>query len=99
MKSRGFGRPGPSSRSAAGNGFGGAAAARSSLSFFTPSPDLSKINDPNLVVSFKSLLKKSDATLVKALDEIRQYVKAQENGIEEPVIKAWVCSQTIFNSA
>ncbi|KUJ16723.1 uncharacterized protein LY89DRAFT_616218 [Mollisia scopiformis] len=83
MSSRGFGR------SAAGNGFGGATT-RSTLSFTTPPPDISKISDPNLVVSFKSLLKKNDTTLAKALDEIQTYVKSQKAGeIEDAIIKAW----------
>lgn len=91
MAGRGFGR---------GRGFGGAAAPSNvSLSFSTPPPDLSKISDPNVVVSFKGLLKKSDTTLVKSLDELRAYVKSlleSKTVLEIAIMEAWVCSQAII---
>lgn len=87
-----------------GRGFGAASSSTSRLSFSNPPPNLSQISDSNLVVSFKSLSKKNDTTLAKALDDILAFVKTHPDeeggGIEDAVIKAWVClkmaSQVIF---
>lgn len=90
MAARGFGR---------GKGFGGAAGPSAvSLSFSTPPPDLSRIGDPNIVVSFKGLLKKSDTTLVRALEEIRTYVRSmweRKTVTEAAIMEAWVRPQVI----
>ncbi|CZR66708.1 uncharacterized protein PAC_16609 [Phialocephala subalpina] len=88
----GFGRnPSTKSRFTGGRGFG-AASSTSRLSFSNPPPDLNQISDSNLIVSFKSLSKKNDTTLARALDDVLSFVKAQpeeKGGIEDAVIKAW----------
>ncbi|KAF8849447.1 hypothetical protein BDZ45DRAFT_732224 [Acephala macrosclerotiorum] len=76
-----------------GRGFGAADSSTSRLSFSNPPPNLAQISDSNLVVSFKSLSKKNDTTLAKALDDILAFVKTHPDeeggGIEDAVIKAW----------
>ncbi|KAL1859480.1 hypothetical protein Daus18300_009625 [Diaporthe australafricana] len=87
---RGFGSPTPS-------GFGGFSTQSSgsgSLSYLSEDPDLSSLSDPNIVVSFKNLLKKDNTTKSKALADLIQYTQAHPNeadgGVEEPVLEAWV---------
>lgn len=87
---RAFGSPAPS-------GFGGFATTASStgsLSYLSDTPDLSSISDANIVVSFKSLLKKDTTTKSKGLAELIQYTQAhpyeQDGGVENAILDAWV---------
>ncbi|KAI3395949.1 hypothetical protein diail_660 [Diaporthe ilicicola] len=87
---RGFGSPAPS-------GFGGfstQSTGSGSLSYLSEDPDLSSLSDPNIVVSFKNLLKKDNTTKAKALVDLIQYTQAHPNeadgGVEEAVLEAWV---------
>lgn len=87
---RAFGSPAPS-------GFGGFATTASSagsLSYLSDTPDLSSISDANIVVSFKSLLKKDTTTKSKGLAELVQYTQAhphdQDGGVENAILDAWV---------
>lgn len=85
-----FGSPAPA-------GFGGFATPSSSagsLSYLSDPPDFSSISDPNIVVSFKNLLKKDNTTKSKALVDLISYTQAhphdQDGGVEEAVLEAWV---------
>lgn len=87
---RGFGSPAPS-------GFGGfstQSTSSGSLSYLSEDPDLSSLSDPNIVVSFKNLLKKDNTTKSKALTDLIQYTQAHpseaDGGVEEAVLEAWV---------
>lgn len=87
---KGFGSPAPS-------GFGGFATPSStagSLSYLSDPPDFSSISDPNIIVSFKNLLKKDNTTKSKALADLISYTQAhpheQDGGVEEAVLEAWV---------
>ncbi|KAG8167355.1 hypothetical protein KVR01_003044 [Diaporthe batatas] len=87
---RGFGSPAPS-------GFGGFSSYSTnsgSLSYLSEDPDLSSLSDPNIVVSFKNLLKKDNTTKSKALADLIQYTQAHPNetdgGVEEAILEAWV---------
>lgn len=87
---RGFGSPAPS-------GFGGFTSnstGSGSLSYLSEDPDLSSLSDPNIVVSFKNLLKKDTTTKSKALADLIQYTQAHpseaDGGVEEAVLEAWV---------
>lgn len=87
---RSFGSPAPS-------GFGGFSTASNSagsLSYLSDPPDFSAISDSNIVVSFKSLLKKDSTTKGKALADLIQYTQAhphdQDGGVEDAVLDAWV---------
>ncbi|CAN8102471.1 unnamed protein product [Discula destructiva] len=89
-KGRAFGSPAPS-------GFGGfstASDSAGSLSYLSDPPDFSAISDSNIVVSFKSLLKKDNTTKSKALADLIQYAQAhpydQDGGVEDPILNAWV---------
>lgn len=95
-----------SSRAASGalgfgafGGFSGASqqpeAATSSLSYISEPPDLSQIFDPQIVVSFKNLLKKDSTTKTKALEELQGFITAREAGggtLEDGLLEAWVCT-------
>lgn len=73
-------------------GFGGVASTSPTLSYLTPPPDFSEI-PLEVVVSFKSLLKKASATKEKALQDIlahEQNRSSDTNGPEESVIQAFV---------
>lgn len=79
---------GPSSSGGFGSsapGFG----ATSPLSWITETPDLSQIQDPNVVVSFKGLSKKSDETRAKSLEDLQGFVR-NAGEVEEAVLEAWV---------
>lgn len=68
-------------------------AASSSLSYIAEPPDFSSISDPQVVVSFKNLLKKDSVTKAKALEEIKDYlsrIEARGGGIEDGLLEAWV---------
>lgn len=87
---RGFGA---STQSAFG-GFTANSAAGGSLSYLSDPPDLSSISDPNVIVSFKNLLKKDTTTKSKALADLIAYTQAhpheQDGGVEDAVLDAWV---------
>lgn len=66
----------------------------SSLSYIAEPPDLSKISEPQLVVSFKNLLKKDATTKTKALEDLQGFLCAQDTrsgGLEDGLIEVWVC--------
>lgn len=81
-------------RTSAFGAFSSPATSTGSLSYLSEPPDLSSISDPNVVVSFKNLLKKDGTTKSKALEDLISYVEAhpfdREGGTEEPVLEAWV---------
>lgn len=87
---RGFGSPAPSGF----GGFSSQSTSSGSLSYLSEDPDLSSLSDPNIVVSFKNLLKKDNTTKSKALADLIQYTQAHPNetdgGVEEAVLEAWV---------
>lgn len=87
---RAFGSPAPS----AFGGFATTASSAGSLSYLSDTPDLSSISDANIVVSFKSLLKKDTTTKSKGLAELIQYTQAhpheQDGGVENAILDAWV---------
>ncbi|PSR82556.1 hypothetical protein BD289DRAFT_461677 [Coniella lustricola] len=88
--SRGFGAP---TQSAFG-GFTASSGTSGSLSYLSDPPDLSSISDPNVIVSFKNLLKKDTTTKSKALADLIAYAQAhpheQDGGVEDAVLDAWV---------
>ncbi|KAK2810085.1 hypothetical protein FQN50_003279 [Emmonsiellopsis sp. PD_5] len=65
----------------------------SSLSYIAEPPDLSKISQPHVVVSFKNLLKKDTTTKTKALEDLQDFLSAQDTQsitLEDGLIEAWV---------
>lgn len=78
-----------------GSGFGGfgGSSSQSSLSYLAEPPAFTSISDPNVVVSFKNVLKKDSTTKAKALEELLSYVQAhphdQDGGVEEPILDVW----------
>jgi E3 ubiquitin-protein ligase listerin len=86
----------PFSRSVSSSPFGSSAGLFSSispLSFAQPPPDYSAISEPSVVVSFKSLLKQSEVTKRKAVDDIlalaEEHLKA-EKPLDDGIVQAWV---------
>jgi hypothetical protein len=77
-------------------------ASSANLSYLSEPPNLSSISDPNVVVSFKNLLKKDATTKSKALEDLITYTEAHpygtEGGVEEPVLEAWVRSGCCISS-
>ncbi|KAH8659186.1 hypothetical protein BGZ60DRAFT_120170 [Tricladium varicosporioides] len=95
MSKRQFKIQASSSRVAPATAFGGfgSTSARSSLSYVTEIPNLSKISDPNVVVAFKNLSKSDSTTKTKALEVLQEYVSHhpnEEGGTEDAVLLAWV---------
>ncbi len=74
----------PRKRSAGGKNFASAPArpfgafstSATRLTYLTEPPNLSGISDPNVVVSFKNVLKKDSTTKTKALEDLLAYVQA-----------------------
>ncbi|EQL34360.1 hypothetical protein BDFG_03719 [Blastomyces dermatitidis ATCC 26199] len=67
--------------------------ASSSLSYIAEPPDLSRISQPQLVVSFKNLLKKDTTTKTKALEDLQDFLCAQDTrseSLEDGLIEAWI---------
>ncbi|KAK2792620.1 hypothetical protein FQN52_003125 [Onygenales sp. PD_12] len=65
----------------------------SSLSYIAEPPDLSKISQPHVVVSFKNLLKKDTTTKTKALEDLQDFLSAQDTQsitLEDGLIEAWI---------
>ncbi|PGH37091.1 hypothetical protein GX50_00074 [[Emmonsia] crescens] len=65
----------------------------SSLSYIAEPPDLSKISQPQVVVSIKNLLKKDTTTKTKALEDLQDFLCAQETrsgSLEDGLIEAWI---------
>ena len=89
---RGFG--GFSDGTGAGtSAFGFGNIVSSPLSHVYEPPDLSGLSDPNVVVAFKNLQKKDGTTKSKALEDLQSYIRSLnsgQNGIEEPLLEAWV---------
>ncbi|POS74868.1 hypothetical protein DHEL01_v206744 [Diaporthe helianthi] len=87
---RGFGTPAPSGF----GGFSSQSTSGGSLSYLSEDPDLSSLSDPNIVISFKNLLKKDSTTKSKALADLIQHTQAHpyeaDGGVEEAVLEAWV---------
>ena len=92
-----------SSRAAAGafgsfGGFSGSTSSSgrepSSLTYVTEPPDLSRLSEPQLAITFKNFLKKDEVTRTKALDDLRSYVSAVESRsgtLDDGFLEAWVC--------
>jgi len=75
-----------------GAGFGGFTTSTTTLSYLTPPPDFSGIPQ-EVVVPFKSLLKKASTTKEKALQDVLSYVQRFESdgqSLEESVIDTYV---------
>ena len=84
---------------AASQPFGGASG--SLLSYVYEPPDLSTISEPNIVVAFKNLQKKDGTTKAKALEELQSYIASEQfkqDGVEDPVMEAWVGHDGWFHS-
>ncbi|KAG0649365.1 RING-type E3 ubiquitin transferase listerin [Hyphodiscus hymeniophilus] len=96
MSKRQFRSQASSSRAASGVVFGGFGSSSngSTLSYLTEPPNLSSINDANVVVGFKNLSKKDGTTKSKALEDLRTYVQGhpfeEGGGPEEAILEAWV---------
>ncbi|KAF2670817.1 hypothetical protein BT63DRAFT_202341 [Microthyrium microscopicum] len=73
-------------------GFGGAfTAASSPLSYLAIVPDISRIQDPNIVVIFKNLIKKDSITKARALDELHKLLTAEKPpNIDEAFLDVWL---------
>jgi E3 ubiquitin-protein ligase listerin len=71
-------------------------ASGANLSYLSEPPNLSSVSDPNVIVSFKNLLKKDATTKSKALEDLISYAEVRpyekEGGVEDPVLEAWVRS-------
>ncbi|KAL4895806.1 hypothetical protein BDV59DRAFT_173180 [Aspergillus ambiguus] len=91
-----------SSRAAAGafGSFGGfsssfstAGKEPSSLTYVTEPPDLSRLSEPQLAITFKNFLKKDEVTRTKALDDLRSYVSTVESHsgtLDDGFLEAWI---------
>ncbi|EAW07440.1 ubiquitin-protein ligase RKR1 [Aspergillus clavatus NRRL 1] len=67
--------------------------APSSLTYVTEPPDLSRIADAQLAISFKNFLKKDEVTRIRSLDEIKDFVsKVESRGgtLDEGFLDAWI---------
>lgn len=80
----GFGAPGGFSSSIGG----------SYLSYLAEPPSLAAVQDPNVIVSLKNLLKKDPTTKSKALDELVAFAQAhpfeQDGGVDKAILLVWV---------
>lgn len=70
----------------------------SSLSYISEPPSLTSISDPNVVVSFKNLLKKDPTTKARALEDLIAHAQtrpyeADHGGVEEPILEVWVSNE------
>ncbi|KAF9890319.1 hypothetical protein FE257_005985 [Aspergillus nanangensis] len=91
-----------SSRAAAGafGSFGGFSSASSttgkgpsSLTYVAEPPDLTRLSEPQLAITFKNFQKKDEVTRTKALDELRDYVSSVESqggNLDDGFLEAWV---------
>ncbi|KAG2014555.1 hypothetical protein GB937_006516 [Aspergillus fischeri] len=73
--------------------FSSAGRAPSSLTYVTAPPDLSRIADAKLAISFKNFLKKDEVTRIKALEEIKDYVLTVESRgatLDDGFLDAWI---------
>lgn len=59
----------------------------SPLSYVTEQPDLSQIDEPNVVVAFKNLGKKDSTTKAKALEELQESCQGE---VGQGLLQAWV---------
>ena len=69
------------------------AVSNSPLSYIYEPPDLSAIEEPNVVVAFKNLQKKDSTTKAKALEDLQlyvQYLSEKKDGLEDAILEAWV---------
>ncbi|KAF2858872.1 hypothetical protein K470DRAFT_278157 [Piedraia hortae CBS 480.64] len=72
-------------------GFGSSAfGSASPLSYLQDPPDYKNINDANVVVHFKNLMKKDSKTKTKALEDLSAFVVPGQESIEDGVLEAWV---------
>jgi hypothetical protein len=74
-------------------GFGGTPAtdqAPSTLSYFADLPDVSRIVNPNITVSFKSLFKKDGTTKARALEDLQTHLGYHPSDVDDGVLEAWV---------
>ncbi|KAJ5744861.1 hypothetical protein N7533_009731 [Penicillium manginii] len=90
-----------SSRAAAGafgsfggfsGNFGSDGREPSALTYIAEPPDLSRISEQTLVISFKNLLKKDDITRTKALEELKEHVlsvDSKKGTLHDGFLEAW----------
>lgn len=62
----------------------------SALSYIQEPLDYSLIEDANIVVAFKNLNKKDGTTKAKALEDLQNYVLAENGEINQAILEAWV---------
>ena len=65
----------------------------SPLSYVYEPPDLSRIEDPSIVILFKNVQKKDATTKAKALEELQSLVQnlaTGKTGLGEGILGAWV---------
>lgn len=109
MSGKKFKSQASSSRAAAG-GFGGGSfgpfggfstagpaqeTPASSLSYVYEPPDLSQISDPQIVVTFKNLLKKDSTTKARALEDLQSHISnvvSSNSSLDDGLLEAWVRS-------
>ena len=69
------------------------AVSSSSLSYVYEPPNLSRIEDPSIVILFKNVQKKDATTKAKALEELQSHVQnltIEKTNLGEGVLEAWV---------
>ncbi|KAF3898560.1 Zinc finger, RING-CH-type [Trichophyton interdigitale] len=106
MSGKKFKSQASSSRAAAG-GFGGGSfgpfggfstagpaqeTPASSLSYVYEPPDLSQISDPQIVVTFKNLLKKDSTTKARALEDLQSHISnvvSSNSSLDDGLLEAW----------
>jgi hypothetical protein len=65
----------------------------SSLSYLAPLPDISKISNSAIVVTFKNLFKKDPKTKLRGLEEFTTYLTdliESKEPLEDPILGAWL---------
>lgn len=73
----------------------------SSLSYVYEPPDLSQISNPQIVVTFKNLLKKDSTTKARALEDLQSHVSnvvSSNSSLDDGLLEAWVRSPFFRNS-
>ncbi|KAM5483810.1 hypothetical protein McanCB56680_002912 [Microsporum canis] len=64
----------------------------SSLSYVYEPPNLSQLSDPQIVVTFKNLLKKDSTTKSRALEELQNHIFSSVSGnvlLDDGLLEAW----------
>ncbi|KAK2870551.1 hypothetical protein FQN49_003105 [Arthroderma sp. PD_2] len=87
-----FGSGSPSSFGGFSNAGADQEAPASSLSYVYEPPDLSQISHPQIVVTFKNLLKKDSTTKSRALEELQSHITGSESSnvhLDDGLLEAW----------